>query len=845
MIMKKIKSFTAIMLSLMMAFTVSPLFVYADTEESTAAADYEAGQLIVVTESGTTKSEVRELAKDADGKVTTMSTLGDGSKVALIDVGKGSEAEAIGALSGEDNVLFVQPNYKYELTSVYPNDPKYVGGRQEYLRADPLTDEDHAGSINAAGAWEQLGNESLDFEDRVLVAVVDTGVRRTHEDLQESVISDMCVTYNNGKLKDFTAGDNSDDDIGHGTNTTGVIGADINNGIGAAGVAGGRAKIFVIDAGSVKKSIDSIDIAMAIYYATDQGARVINLSVGGHCRDYMYERAVKYAWDNGTICVCSAGNSGSSFIHSPGDSPYAINVMAHGWDGEPSNFSCYGIERDISAPGEILATTSNLRNTSYDTFDGTSAAAPVVTGSIALLLSKKPSLTPREVKNLLYTSTGKESFSAEKEGQGFGRLNIDTAMKNLLASKVPPEKIVINKPVISMYEGDDTSIEYAVYPGNTNSVKATFTSSNESVVTVDEEGILTAKAPGTAEIKITCEEAFTVSRVSRVTVREKPYTTIDRKPYCTTGTIKMTDALMDNMLEEDEETGQLLDENGFLYNDYRVALEKGETISISMNSADCESFLRVKDANGNLVASDDFYKTSKASKLSYMADTAGTYSIQAIQINGKGIDTTNYILKLTSDRSFCDPKVDSTNYGQMRMSWSAVKDADCYRVRKYKDKNFSGIISEEFVDATKYTDTSYNNKKVGYYSVTAVVQTVEGNMYNGESRVTVKMKNTLSVKAKTATVKASKLRKRKVTLAKSKVLKVSKAKGKVTYTLSSAKKGSKSFKKYFKINKKTGKVTLKKGLKKGTYKVKVKVKAAGNSSYKAATKTVTFKVKVK
>ena len=72
------------------------------------------------------------------------------------------------------------------------------------------------------------------------------------------------------------------------------------------------------------------------------------------------------------------------------------------------------------------------------------------------------------------------------------------------------------------------------------------------------------------------------------------------------------------------------------------------------------------------------------------------------------------------------------------------------------------------------------------------------------------------------------------------------AKDKKTYTLSSAKKGSKSFKKYFKINKTTGKVTVKKGLKKGTYKVKVKVKAAGNTNYKAsAVKTVTFKVKVK
>ena len=838
--MKRIKSFTAIMLSLMMAFTVSPLFAYAETEKSTAAPEYEAGQIVVMAESGTTKAQVREMAAKAEGRLISVSELGDGTKIALIKVGKGSEESAVSVLCGEENVLFAQPNYKYELMSAYPNDPKYVDGRQVYLSKDPIKEKEYAGSINAAGAWKRLGNKSLDYEDRVLVAVVDTGVRRSHEDLQECVISDMCVTFNNGRLKSFTAGDDSDDDIGHGTDTTGVIGADIDNGIGVAGVAGGRAKIFVIDAGSVTKGIDSIDIAMAIYYATDKGARVINLSVGGHTRDYMYERAVKYAWDNGTVCVCAAGNSGSSFIHWPGDSPYAINVMAHSWNGAPTSFTCYGIEKDISAPGEMLFTTCYLRNTSYESFDGTSAAAPIVTGCVALLLSKDPDLTPREIKNLLYTSSGKRKFSATKKGQSFGRVNIDTAMKNLLAEKTIPEKIVINKPAVSMYVGDDTSIEYAVYPGNTNCVEAQFTSSNTKVVTVDKDGVLKAKAPGTAEIRVTCKG---VSTISKVTVKEKPYLTIDRKPFFTTGTITMK-SLMDDIIEEDG-TGQIRDENGVFYHDYHIDLTKGETISMVMYSNECEAFLRIKDADGNLVASDDINKSSKVSTLSFTAKKAGTYSIQAVQINGSGeVTSTDYLFKLASDKTFCDPTVTSTDYGQMRMRWSEVQDADCYLVRKYKDKNFSKIISEEYVDAAKYTDTSYNKKKVQYYSVTAVVQTVEGMMYSGEATVKVKMANTMTVKGKTPVVKAAKLKRGKVTLARKKVIKLSKAKGKKTYTLVSAKKGSKNFKKYFKVSKKTGKITVKKGLKKGTYKVKVKVRAAGNSSYRAKTKTVTVKVKV-
>ena len=110
-----------------------------------------------------------------------------------------------------------------------------------------------------------------------------------------------------------------------------------------------------------------------------------------------------------------------------------------------------------------------------------------------------------------------------------------------------------------------------------------------------------------------------------------------------------------------------------------------------------------------------------------------------------------------------------------------------------------------------------------------------------------KAANPLKISPKPATVKYSKLKKKAQNLAVTKVIKFTKdAKDKKTYTLVSAKKGSKSFKKYFKINKTTGQVTVRKGLKKGTYKVKVKVKALGNKNYKAsAAKTITIKVKIK
>jgi hypothetical protein len=167
------------------------------------------------------------------------------------------------------------------------------------------------------------------------------------------------------------------------------------------------------------------------------------------------------------------------------------------------------------------------------------------------------------------------------------------------------------------------------------------------------------------------------------------------------------------------------------------------------------------------------------------------------------------------------------------------------KVHKPAIKTIKGLTLKEGTDYTaKWSNAS--SKNAGTYSVTI---TGKGN-YIGTTtaKYTInKAANPLTMKPKTATVKYKMLKKKAQPQAVTKVIKFTKQlKDKKTYTLSSAKKGKKSFKKYFTVNKTTGKVTVKKGLKKGTYKVKVKVKAAGNANYKPSTlKTVTFKVKVK
>ena len=189
-------------------------------------------------------------------------------------------------------------------------------------------------------------------------------------------------------------------------------------------------------------------------------------------------------------------------------------------------------------------------------------------------------------------------------------------------------------------------------------------------------------------------------------------------------------------------------------------------------------------------------------------------------------------------------------YGTLKLALKSIEVA----TPKGKTLTYNGKVQTGVAPGSEYTASDNSATNAGTYTATLSLKDKtkytwsDGTTTDKSVKWTInKAPNPLTVKPKNASVKYSKLKKKNQTLTTTKVMTLTKdAKDKKTYTLSSAKKGSKSFKKYFKVSKTTCKVTVKKGLKKGTYKVKVKVKAAGNANYKAsAWKTVTFKVKVK
>jgi len=203
----------------------------------------------------------------------------------------------------------------------------------------------------------------------------------------------------------------------HGTHVAGIIGAERNNGIGMNGIAD-NVKFMVLRTVPSGDERDK-DVANSIYYAVDNGAKIINMSFGKSFspdKEYV-DKAFKYAEKNGVLIVHAAGNDAADndkiknfphrqYINSKDECNTWIEVGASSWEGNANfvgSFSNYGkINVDLFAPGVDIYSTTPEQN--YESASGTSMAAPVVTGVAALVWSYYPELTAKELKSILIES---------------------------------------------------------------------------------------------------------------------------------------------------------------------------------------------------------------------------------------------------------------------------------------------------------------------------------------------------------------------------------------------------------------------------------------------------------
>jgi subtilisin family serine protease len=340
--------------------------------------------------------------------------------------------DLINILKKDPNIKDVSLNYIASITEDVllrqrqPNDPTFYFqyGLQNTGKLFNPENKDNAkpdSDIGALFGWYW----SIGSPD-VVIAVCDTGVATDHEDLKNKIISG----YN------FIS-DNNDtyDDHGHGTFVASIAAAETNNGIGMSGVSW-NSMIIPIKVMNNNGKGSYLQIAAGIRYAADNGAKVINLSVGGENPSFILEDACKYAFEKGCIIVAASGNTASAVLYPAAYDKYCIAVGASDYNDEIACFSNFGESIDVVAPGVAVfgavynpETPEKLSNYGWDT--GTSFAAPFVSGAVALLLSYKPFLSTDMAMNLLKITAddvNSDTYPGVDIYMGYGRINLRTLL---------------------------------------------------------------------------------------------------------------------------------------------------------------------------------------------------------------------------------------------------------------------------------------------------------------------------------------------------------------------------------------------------------------------------------
>ncbi|MDD1414198.1 S8 family serine peptidase, partial [Dolichospermum sp. ST_con] len=253
----------------------------------------------------------------------------------------------------------------------------------------------------------------------IVVAVLDTGVDYNHEDLKNNIWSNSKEVAGNGIDDDAngyiddvqgwnfdTSNNNVLDNNGHGTHVSGTIAAE-NNDIGVTGIAY-NSRIMPVKVLDANGSGAYGNIAKGIYYAVDNGANVINLSLGGNSSNNTLKSAIEYAGKKGVIVVMAAGNDGDSMPSYPARYAYnsGIAVGAVDKNNNLANFSNRSGSKEITyvtAPGVDVYST--VPNNQYALYNGTSMAAPHIAGVVALILSAMPNLTEIQVRQIIISSS--------------------------------------------------------------------------------------------------------------------------------------------------------------------------------------------------------------------------------------------------------------------------------------------------------------------------------------------------------------------------------------------------------------------------------------------------------
>ncbi len=351
-------------------------------------------------------------------------------------------------------------------TKQAPNDPSFVQTASRGKSGSWGQPYDDQWAIKRVGltaeddsAWNQLGTSP----EPVVVAVIDTGLDWNHLDISwdniwkngAEIPDNQLDDDGNGYIDDvigwdFMRANNLPWDYdGHGTIVAGIISATQNNDVGIAGI-NPYSKLMVLKALNAFGNTRASYIAESIVYAVDNGARLVNISVGGEKLSRIERAAVDYAIANGVLIIAAAGNEGQDLEdYGPAGLEGVLTVAATDLQDARTVFSNWGEQVDIAAPGiDVLSLRARRTDTMLDIPDveyvrsanyvgddkryyrvsGTSFAAPIVTGIASLVLSKQPDLDYDELHRIITQSADDADVPGKDQFTGYGIVNAAAAL---------------------------------------------------------------------------------------------------------------------------------------------------------------------------------------------------------------------------------------------------------------------------------------------------------------------------------------------------------------------------------------------------------------------------------
>jgi len=436
-----------------------------------ANAAYREGEILVKYKSG---RSLQSIAPAVAGAKTVRSL--DQIRTRRIALPPGvSVDDAIASYRKDPNVEYATPNHIISICRE-PSDEYYYYYDEflemySYEQWGLYSDQYPTAGIEAPKAWD-INTGSPD----IIIAIIDTGVYAEHEDLYAKIVP------GHNCLSSATDPNDTEDDHGHGTFVAGVAAAMTDNGIGVAGVSWGS-MIMPIKVMNANGEGAEDDAAAGIIWAADHGAKILNLSLGGYDYSQAEYDAIEYAWNKGCIIVAASGNDDTDRTFYPASFEHVLSVGAtnesrqrctsNDWGttetGDPQG-SNYGSYLKVMAPGNNITSTSIPDPDwgdilpPYTASAGTSAAAPFVSGTAALVLSQFPTWTNSQVVTQIEDTCYDIGDPGWDQYTGYGLIS---AYRALSSAPVVPTKI---GALTSMSSGSIVRVSGAVITSGSSSL---------------------------------------------------------------------------------------------------------------------------------------------------------------------------------------------------------------------------------------------------------------------------------------------------------------------------------------------------------------------------------------